>query len=245
MTDINFESKHPRGEAGKFAAKEGEAANVSLTAPERLDPKVERSGNDINIILADGTEVEYTLTDAGASHIDVKAVELDNGDIEVRWAAIDDEGLEYNFTEGDGLTRFGSATERDEHVENLLAEGVRPEQIFVAEYFEHGNSKYSVLADWNEWSADQTPERARVSDRWDSAPSVVIVVDKGDVGGVTDYRAAADGLAEEYTSWANGDVYGLYRATIDRDGNEVEEPEAVWNNVGTDWAEQAIETGDY
>ena len=245
MTDINFENKHPRGEAGKFAAKEGEAANVSLTAPENTDPKVERSGDDLNIILADGTEVEYTLTDANASHIDVKAVELENGDIEVRWAALDDTGLDFNFTEGDDLTRFDSAYARDEHIENLLAEGVKPEQIFIAERFEHSVSNYKVLADWNEWSADQTPERSRVSDRWDSAPSVVIVVDKGDVGGVTDYRASADAVAEEYTSWANGDVYGLYRATIDQDGDEVEPPEATWNIVGTEYAEQYIESGDY
>lgn len=34
MTDIDFESKHPRQDGGKFAAKEGEAANVTLAAPE-------------------------------------------------------------------------------------------------------------------------------------------------------------------------------------------------------------------
>lgn len=245
MTDIAFENKHPRGEAGKFAAKEGEAANVSLSAPENTDPKVERSGNDINIVLADGTEVEYSLYDADASHIDVKAVELDNGDIEVRWAALDDTGLDFNFTEGDDLTRFDSADARDEHVADLLREGVKPEQIFIAERFEHSTSNYKVLADWKEWSEDNRPERARVSDRWDSAPSVVIVVDKGDVGGVTDYRASADSLAEEYTDWANGDVYGLYRATIDRDGEEVEAPEAVWGLVGTEYAEKSIEDGDF
>lgn len=33
MTDLQFEQKHPRQDGGKFAAKEGEAANVTLTAP--------------------------------------------------------------------------------------------------------------------------------------------------------------------------------------------------------------------
>lgn len=34
MTNIDFETKHPRQDGGKFAAKEGEAATVTLTAPE-------------------------------------------------------------------------------------------------------------------------------------------------------------------------------------------------------------------
>lgn len=33
MTNIDFENKHPRQDGGKFASKEGEAANVTLAAP--------------------------------------------------------------------------------------------------------------------------------------------------------------------------------------------------------------------
>lgn len=245
MTNIDFEAKHPRQDSGKFAAKEGEAANVSLSAP--AEPEVHRSydGKELAVTLADGTELDVYLDHASASHIDPKVIEREDGNIEVRWASLDDDAMDYEFTEGDNLTRFDSADARDEHVESLLAEGVKPEQIFVVERFEHGNSKYSVLGDWNEWSEDQRPERARVSDRWDSAPSTVIVVDKGDVGGVTDYRAAADALAEDYTSWANGDVYGVHRAVVDREGDEVEEQESSWGLIGTEWAEQSVEDGDF
>lgn len=57
-------------------------------------------------------------------------------------------------------------------------------------------------------------------------------------------RIAALELAEQaaslYTSWANGDCYGVVIGIYDLEGNLVEE-DACWGYVGSEWAEEALE----
>lgn len=56
-------------------------------------------------------------------------------------------------------------------------------------------------------------------------------------------RARAVELAEqccrEYTSWANGDCWGICVDVFDKTGQKIAE-DACWGHIGSDWAEQAL-----
>jgi hypothetical protein len=52
-------------------------------------------------------------------------------------------------------------------------------------------------------------------------------------------REFARGAAEEYTSWCNGDCYGVTVATYDAQGVELDSDEC-WGYIGREYAEQAL-----
>lgn len=54
MTDIAFEQKHPRGDAGKFAAKEGTESAVTLEATSSLQDLAQEDIRDVLGHLKDG-----------------------------------------------------------------------------------------------------------------------------------------------------------------------------------------------
>lgn len=57
-------------------------------------------------------------------------------------------------------------------------------------------------------------------------------------------REYARGLAEEYTSWANGDCHGVVVYVIDRETGEriTDHDEECWGFVGSEYAEQELES---
>lgn len=101
MTDITFENKHPRGEAGKFAAKEGEAANVTLTAPEH-EPVHAR-------VIHQVWQGDYAVETGQVSDFDVRPV-LDSMTLEEIESTTSYGGL-YEFHET--AVSVGRATEPD------------------------------------------------------------------------------------------------------------------------------------
>jgi hypothetical protein len=50
----------------------------------------------------------------------------------------------------------------------------------------------------------------------------------------------AEAACESYTSWANGDCYGIVIGIYDLEGNLIEDP-TCWGYVGSEWAEEALE----
>lgn len=233
------ETEHPRAADGQFAEKTGAAPELTL-APEKR-PVMVSDGDDDRIAFTrpDGEEVEVEHgARLYAGHIDPAVHQNDDGTFDVLYATYDDEPSDYEFMEGDSLEGFTSAYDRDEYVQAKLSEGIKPENIFVVEKYEHGSSRYSPLADWTEWVADQRSEHSRLSDQWDSAPSHIYVA-----GESANPKEQATSIMEDYTMFANGEVYVVHRITVDADGEETER-ESVHGFIGTEHAEESINGGE-
>jgi hypothetical protein len=157
-----------------------------------------------------------------------------DGNYNVTWAVIDDDGgTSYEWFEGDSFETFGSEEARDNYIESKVTDGVPRERIFIVDKYDHSSVHYSV--------ANSVPYADR---RWDVAPSGVLVVDeKGENGGVYDAEYA-NTILQEYSDWSNGDTYGMVRGVYDADGEEVEETEAIWGFIGSDYARRTLENGD-
>lgn len=238
--------RQPKGVpiGGQFAESSHDEASAGLdgflhtggdqSVVEVIDSRVTDHGIEFT---PDGAEepIEVFTDHSPAEYIDPKVERLADGNYAVSYAVLDDTGSEYAFLPGDELETFRSEWERDEFIQGKIADGVPAERIFVVEKLEHGQVNFRVL---DAWDSD-------VSDKWDSVPSTVIVIDQEGECGVTDFRSAADSLAEEYTSWANGDVYGISRGVFDQTGEVVEEEDSVWGFIGSDYAEKTIKEGDF
>jgi hypothetical protein len=229
---------------GQFAANEHDEASADLSnflhteGDETVIRVIESNATDRGVeFTPDGADepVEVFTDNSPDEWIDTKVELRADGNYNVVYAARDDYSTEYEHTEGDSLEVFRSQWERDAHIQKKLDDGVPADRIFVVDRMEHGQVKYTVLDAWD----------SKTQDAWDSAPSTVIVIDEEGAGGVTDFRAAADAVAEDYTKWANGDVYGICRGVYDVNGDAVEHEESVWGFIGSEYAEQAIKEGDY
>lgn len=234
---MSFDSlQHPRATDGTFTNKVGSEAEVSLDSDA-----IEANGTETSISFRtpDGNEVEFEHGAAMfAEHITPSVFPRDDGDYDVYYASYNDDPSPYEFIGNDKLEGFSSSYERDAFVESQLSNGVAPENIFIVERFEHGSTRYSPLANWAEWSADERSESQRVSDRWDSAPSHVYIA------GETEHpREQAKSVLDDYTAWANGENYAVHRATVTADG-ETLDSEAVYGFVGSESAEEAVRGAD-
>lgn len=244
MTDQK-RNRQPAGvpTGGEFAANaHDEAADLSNFLHTGGDESV------VRIIESKATSHGVEFTPDGADepvevitdhtpddYIDTKVELRADGNYNVVYAVRDDDASEYNHTEGDSLEQFRSQWERDDYIQKKLDSGVPAERIFVVDRMEHGQVNYTVLDSWD----------SKTQDAWDSAPSTVIVVDEEGAGGVTDFRAAANAIAEDYTKWSNGEVYGICHGVYDANGDNVEYEESGWGFIGSEYAEQAIKDGDY
>lgn len=101
MTNIDFETKHPRQDGGKFAAKEGEAAAVTLTAPEH-EPVHAR-------VIHQRWQGDYAVETGEVSDFDVRPV-LDSMTLEEIESTTSYGGL-YEFHES--AVSVGRAVEPD------------------------------------------------------------------------------------------------------------------------------------
>lgn len=227
---------HPRATDGTFANKVGSTAEVALTGPSLEASATEHS---ITFSTTSGDEVQF---DHGvrmfAEHIDPLVREREDGNFDVYYASYDDDASDYEFMEGDKLEGFSSAYERDAFIESQLTDGVSPDNIFVVERFDHGSVRYSPLASWSEWTADTRPERQRVSDQWDAAPSHVYVA-----GESVNPAAQAKGILDDYTMWANGENYIVHRSTVTPEG-EALDSDAIHGFVGAESAEEAVRNAE-
>lgn len=227
---------------GQFASHDRPDADVDLstflfvgddkTELAVLDSKM--SNGVISYSVGPGVLDEFDAREFGgdiSDWIDPHVTLHADGTKTFRWAVGDDTGGSFDWEDmGLKFQEFTSEHARDEFVAEQLAEGVAGDRIFIVEHFEHGQSRYSVLGTYDNYMS--------VTDRWDSRPSCVLVL----ADDFTDPRQAADGLLEEYTSWCNGDVYGIREVTVAPDGT-VGDEESVWGFIGSENAAQSVKEG--
>jgi hypothetical protein len=174
------------------------------------------------------------------SNGNIEWISFDNGHERNEWIWEQAEALGVDLTD-DGADSVGVAfarvlTARDAQTPNRRS--------YAVERYEHGLVRYALLGRGYQC-------------QWDTAPGVAVltlITDNICGPDATDeqYDEAAKAILDEYTSWCNGDVYGFARApltvTVDEDDEvtvELGEVDSVWGNIGSEWAEQAIASGDF
>lgn len=219
-------------------------------------------------------DIEVTLDDNRVIHIpyhggdalDTMLTDVrSDGKIVVSYMAVDDSCCTDDpIAERDGeveLIKFDDGYERNAWIEtNLQAcehcEG-RPEDhdddycergftptkwpaLFASnhahwvERYEHGQVRYAL-----------TGESSQVDRQWDVASAcAVLLLDDEWVGDLTEI---ARSILDEYTSWCNGDVWGVCHIVVDADTDEVELDETCWGFIGSEYAQQTLasEHADY
>lgn len=122
----------------------------------------------------------------------------------------------------------GGEVERDEFFAEMV-EAVGEDHVFVVEVYSHGLESFSVVN--TKWYPDR---------QWDVAPACVLAVPPD----VTNPREWADGVMEQYTSWANGDVWLMVTHYVKPDGT-VDSCDIVGGFIGHEYAVEAAKSGDY
>lgn len=208
-------------------------ATPAKIAPQEIDSSVQ--GTSLHFTLASGEEVYFDpeiSSEEPVSHIDPSFSILPNGNIRGVWAVNDEDPFEYEFMEGDSLEEFRSEDARDTYIKEKIASGVPEDHIFIVDKYSHSGVSYSVH------DTKTYPDH-----NWDTAPSNVLILDADsankNLGGVIDIEAAQSTL-DNYTSYANGDVYGIAVAIFDKDGEITDEPEVSWGYIGTEYVEEMI-----
>lgn len=165
--------------------------------------------------------ITLDVTGRAPWNIDFVFIEkLESGNYGIAWLVLDESPRDYEWYDGASLTEFRTEWERDEYADAMRAE-VGADRVFIVEKVEHGHVRYSVYTG--------TP-----SDPWDSKPSGVLVVDPEALNPET----AANDLLDEYTRWANGEVYVLVGREVTPSGTVLFEDE-TWGFIGTEYAVEA------
>ncbi|WP_199028466.1 hypothetical protein [Ralstonia sp. ASV6] len=206
--------------------------------------------------LPNGKDVEVPSFCAEA--IEVKVVRVGSGFVVGVLVPDNDSRHLDPRTNDDGFgdfKEFGSQGERDAFLNSVLEEG---KLAFVVDKYEHGLVSYSVSG-----------TVSYVDQQWDVAPSGVFVpcedlqeefakrrdaiqatLATGEAPVVLRARAheaaaqefikSANSSLEEFSDWANGNVYGVCVYHFDRDGERLGEGEAIWGLIGTEYAEREL-----
>lgn len=122
----------------------------------------------------------------------------------------------------------GGEDARDAFYEEMV-EAVGADRVFIVDVYSHGLDHFSRRMTRN------YPDR-----QWDVAPACVLAVPPD----VTNPEEWADGILESYSSWANGDVWGIVTHHVAEDG-EVIDYDSVWGFIGHDDASKCAESGGY
>ena len=181
--------------------------------------------------------VQWTIDDFDVYHAPCEYVEphvsVDGDAATVRYAVQDQDQREFDFVDG---VKLFQADHRyvSPHEE---AEVQAMDHVFLIERYEHGLVSYSLVADEKPY-----PDR-----QWDVATPVGIIGLSDDFD---EPRKAAASWLEEYTAWANGEVYGVVEETYTKDADgewhrDAYEPWDVttWGVIGSEWAEQLVNDG--
>jgi hypothetical protein len=148
--------------------------------------------------------------------------ERPEGGYYIAWTIHDDAYSEYDWSEGVEFREFRTEWDRDEFIEGAVAEHGYG-RVFVVECYEHTLVHYSPIGTVN------YPDH-----QWDVRPSGVIIVPDD----VTDPLEFAKATLDEYSSWRNGDVWGVISREVDADGNLVPDAsDECWGYIGSEYAE--------
>lgn len=178
----------------------------------------------------DGTE--YTVPAIG-SYIDdideTRVTKLADGKVLVSYLSHDEFAHDYEWSEGVEWIIFRNGHQRDlwrEENEATYWEQY-PGRVFWVERYEHSLVRYALMG-----------ESSHVDRQWDVAPGVAVIVIPEDF--TPPYDDVARNSLEEYTSWCNGDVYGIVHVWLNPDGTP-DEDESCWGYIGREYAEQQLD----
>lgn len=217
--------------------------------------------SDVLVEMDDGTTV--SVTDYGNVQTDeLLADRRPDGKIVVSYLAGDWDGrADDPLAEDEAVefTLFNNGGERDRWIDDNLrnctecgypaddhdpdCDGYRaPTEwpaLFAAkrahwvERYEHGQVRYAL-----------TNESSQVDRQWDVAHGVGVLLLDCDWDGTPDeLTEIARSLLDNYTSWCNGDVWGICHFVIDPDTGEELEDDACWGYIGSDHAEEELKSG--
>lgn len=137
----------------------------------------------------------------------------------------------------------------DEVGEHDFPDAFRPGLDFWIERYEHGLVRYAPIN-----------ESSQVDRQWDVAQGVALMRIKDDPWWREGTRAidCVRAVCEEYTSWCNGDVFGMIRyelkrpdvppvpfLTVEDFASEWVETDSCWGFLGYDYARQTAKDGDW
>lgn len=168
----------------------------------------------ITAVTPDLDTLDYTY-DPSPFHNKVARLHPD-GTLTVRYAHTDIEPVDVDDLL-DGWSaqwvEFNSEVARDEFVAEQRRNKVAPSRIFVVDHHDHGMSDFTVA-----YQMTHPIKNYRPADRWDTRPSVVLVV--SDTTPVKSRSRHADAVCQRMSDVTNGDVYGVTtdRYTRDTDG---------------------------
>lgn len=192
---------------------------------------VEHGEKTLSFVLPNGMAPE--------SHEDVNVARKLDGSYVLTWLALDDashldnplEGQEGYYNEGVSFVSFRrgeypswveECESPDAVIDRLVEDGTSRDRLFLVECYSHGLESYSLVSDQRFY-----PDR-----QWDVGLAGVLTVPDD----ATEPEEYARGILEEYTSWVNGDVWGVVTVYLNPDGS-FREHESCWGYVGRDYAE--------
>lgn len=181
--------------------------------------------------LPSGVEVDLPL--APCEHIDPFL--SDDGTL-LRYAVQDEGGYDYEWQEGvefvQGNPHCLNYLDADA-ANDWIAEMSVDHDVYVVDVYEHGNILYSLSGNGPQCAFDTARGGA----------AIAIPNDKHD-NPFTNTEEAAAAILSEYTSWCNGDVYGVVEMTIDPEtGEMVGGYDDCWGIIGWEYAEECLKHG--
>lgn len=181
--------------------------------------------------LPSGVEVDLPYT--AADHIDPFL--SDDGTL-LRYAVQDEGGYDYEWQEGVEFVQgnphcvnYLDAEAANDWIEEMSVD----HDVYSVDVYEHGNVMYSLSGTGPQCAFDTARGGACIA-----------IPNERHESPFTDTRAAAEGILAEYTSWCNGDVYGIVELTIDpATGEVIGDYDDVYGVIGWEYAEQCLTTG--
>lgn len=118
-----------------------------------------------------------------------------------------------------------------EEIQQLRAEN--PGRFFVINKYEHSAVRY-YRAD-NHFLAAQIPDK-----QWDVSNAAAFFISPDDY---PDPAAYCDAIMKEFTSWCNGEIYGICHAEYKRNGDkwDLVSHDECWQYIGYDYAHDTLE----
>ena len=191
----------------------------------------------IHYVEYKGDEYETTFAPEDTC-FDPHIVELPAGRLEVTYCVAADhcapnDPLEEN--DSVSVLWFRNGQERDEWLDENKAEYLRDKYSFLIKRYSHGLDHYSTLEGGRNYPDAQ----------WDVASGVGVITLSTQTWPDEDeemLRTVANQLLDEYSSWCNGDVWGVVQEVFSlADQAQVSEDD-VWGIIGSKWAKEYAES---
>ncbi len=182
-------------------------------------------------LTVDDLPFDAVLAHEPDTYIDPVVTKREDGTYTVPYAVYDESGDAPNpiedYDTGIEFEEFNNATDRDQYYHDTDLSTHVP---FIVDHFEHSSHAYTLAG---------TLEHLGMYYAFDSRPSGVLRVPVD----FTNHEEAARSILKEYTSWVNGETYGVVRQDFDAEGNETSE-DACWGFIGSEYTEEVVKDID-